>query len=232
MGVVNAEVNENEFIHPLASGAEAYYRYESGGAVTIKLPDGRAIELRELRIAARKADWQAFVGSFWFDVESGSLVRAAYRMSTELDFWQMSRDDWHRQIQEAEAKSRSDTAAVAAAARKELDRLKMGFMEKLGLKTAEGFFSPVKANLSAVTVEYGLYEGRFWLPKLNVAEGEMRFGFVRLPLRWQESFSYNGVNTADALSPTPGRGPERDRARRRAVLRRRKHQHRDRRANA
>jgi hypothetical protein len=201
MGVVNAEVNENEFIHPLATGAEAYYRYESGGTVSIKLPNGRTIELRELRIAARKPDWHAFVGSFWFDAESGSLVRAAYRMSAELDFWQMSWDDWHREIQDAEAKAKSDTSAVAAAARKKLDSLKMGFLEKLGVKTAEGLFSPVKANLSAVTVEYGLYEGRFWLPKLNVAEGEMRFGFAHVPLRWQESFSYNGVNTADALSP-------------------------------
>ncbi len=205
MGVVNAEVNEKEFIHPLATGAEAYYRYESGGAVNITLPNGHAIALRELRITARRPDWHAFVGSFWFDADGGNLVRAAYRMSTELDLWQMSRDDWRRQMQEAEAKAKSDTAAVSAAARKEIERLKMGVLQKLGAKTTEGIFSPAKANLSAVTVEYGLYEGRFWLPKLNVAEGEIRVGFVHLPVRWQEAFDYNSVNGADALSPMPVR---------------------------
>jgi hypothetical protein len=202
MGVVNAEVSEDEFIHPLASGAEAYYRYASGGTVSIRLPNGRAIELRELRITARKADWHAFVGSFWFDAESGSLVRAAYRMATELDFWQMASEDLRRQMQDAEAKARSDTSAVAAAGRKEVDRLKMGILEKLGVKTIEGLFSPAKANLSAVTVEYGLYEGRFWLPKLNVAEGEIHVGFAHFPLRWQESFSYDGVNGPGAIAAT------------------------------
>ena len=203
MGVVNAEVNEDEFIHPLAAGAEAYYRYESGGAVTIKLPNGHAIELRELRISARRPDWNAFVGSFWFDVESGNLVRAAYRMSAELDFWQKAGEDLRRQMQEAESRAKSDTGAAAAAARKKIERLKMSFLDKLGVKTIEGLFSPAKANLSAVTVEYGLYEGQFWLPRLNVAEGEVRVGFVHFPLRWQEGFSYNGVNSADAVSPMP-----------------------------
>ncbi len=203
MGVVNAEVNEDEFIHPLAEGAEAYYRYASGGSLSIGLPNGRTIALRELRITARRPDWRAFVGSFWFDAESGSLVRAAYRMATELDFWQMAGEDWRRQLAEAEARAKTDTGAAVAAARKEVERLKMNFLQKLGFKTIEGMFSPAKANLSAVTVEYGLYEGRFWLPKLNVAEGEFRMAFLHFPLKWQESFSYNGVNGTDSLPPIP-----------------------------
>jgi hypothetical protein len=203
MGVVNAEVNEDHFLHPLASGAEAYYRYESGGSITIGLPNGRSIALRELRITSRRADWRAFVGSFWFDVESGSLVRAAYRMATELDFWKLAGEDMHRQLEEAETRAKTDTGKAAVIARKDVERLKMSFLDKIGVKTVEGLFSPVRANLSAVTVEYGLYEGKFWLPKLNVAEGEFRMGFVHVPLKWQESFAYNSVNGADSVPQAP-----------------------------
>ena len=206
MGVANAEVNENEFLHPLATGAEAYYRYATGGSVSIGLPNGRVISLRELRITARRAEWRAFVGSFWFDAEQGSLVRAAYRMATEMNMWQVAGEDWRRQLEEAMERARTDTGAAAERARREVERLHMGPIDKLKLKAVEGLLSPMRGNLSAVTVEYGLYEGRFWLPKLNVAEGEFQAGFLRLPMKWQESFSYSTVNSSEALPIAPVAG--------------------------
>jgi hypothetical protein len=208
MGVAAAEVNENEFLHPLATGAEAYYRYATGASVSIRLPNGTSIMLRELRITARRPEWRAFVGSFWFDVERGSLVRAAYRMATELDMWQTVDEDMRQRLAEAMERARTDTGVAAERARREVERLHMGPIDRLKFKAVEGLFSPVRANLSAVTVEYGLYDGRFWLPKLNVAEGELRAGFIRLPLKWQESFNYNGINSTDAVptAPTPGQG--------------------------
>src|SRR5699024_9760127 len=62
-GVAKAEVDDREFVHPLAAGAEAYYRYATGDSMTLKLPDGRVISLREMRITARRPDWHLFVGS-------------------------------------------------------------------------------------------------------------------------------------------------------------------------
>jgi hypothetical protein len=170
-----AEVDENDFLHPLATGAEAYYRYATGDSVSIRLPDGRAVGLRELRVTARRPEWRAFVGSFWFDVERGSLVRAAYRMAAEMDIWQTATEEAKREDRDAPP------------------------------KWLKGIFSPMRANLSAVTVEYGLYEGRFWLPKLNVAVGEGQAGFVRVPVKFEESFRYNSVNGSDpaAVVPTP-----------------------------
>jgi len=90
---VREEVNDRDLIHPLATGAEAYYRYETGDSVSIRLPDGRGVNLRELRITARRPEWRAFVGSFWFDVDQGSLVRAAYRMAAEVDIWREASAD-------------------------------------------------------------------------------------------------------------------------------------------
>ena len=206
MRVVQAEVNELDMLHPLAIGAEAYYRYSTGDSLTIRLPDGRAIRLRELRISARRPDWRAFVGSFWFDVDRGGLVRAAYRMAADLDVWQMASDEQKAKLRELEQRVRSDTGVLAERARVELKRERGTFLEALGKKLVAGTMTPLRAKLTAVTVEFGLYEGRFWLPKLNVAEGELIGGFLRAPLKWQESFRYESVNGTEAVPvvPLPG----------------------------
>src|SRR5690606_20829911 len=48
-GMAEVEVNDRGPVNPLASGAEAYYRYAVGDSLTLQLPDGRVIRLRELR---------------------------------------------------------------------------------------------------------------------------------------------------------------------------------------
>src|SRR6185503_19302446 len=75
------EVTERDLIHPLALRAEVYYTYESGEVVSFRLPDGRSIQLRELKVRPRVAKANLTVGSLWFDVASGQLVRAAYRLA-------------------------------------------------------------------------------------------------------------------------------------------------------
>ncbi|WP_396223477.1 hypothetical protein, partial [Gemmatimonas sp.] len=50
-GQVKTEVDDRNIIHPLARGAERWYRYDTGDSASITLPDGRVIKLRELRIA-------------------------------------------------------------------------------------------------------------------------------------------------------------------------------------
>ncbi|MGZ8413455.1 MAG: hypothetical protein ACXWZS_01810 [Gemmatirosa sp.] len=174
MGVARAEVNERDMLHPLATGAEAYYRYETGDSLSIRLPDGRRIALRELRITARRPEWRAFVGSFWFDTERGSLVRAAYRMAAEMDIWKVADEENRRD---------GDDDEVPA--------------------LVKGLITPMRANISAITVEYGLYEGRFWLPKMNVAEGEAQAGFMRMPVKFEESYKYDAVNGDLAVPRIP-----------------------------
>jgi hypothetical protein len=190
-----AEVDENDFLHPLATGAEAYYRYATGDSVSIKLPDGRGISLRELRITARRPEWRAFVGSFWFDVERGNLVRAAYRMSTDLDIWAAASEEQRRKVEEWEERARTDTGAAARRARSEAERERRDEPSLI----AKTMFSPMRANISSITVEYGLYEGRFWLPKRNVAEGQVQAAFMRMPVKVEESFTYNRVNGAESM---------------------------------
>ena len=198
---VREEVNEADLIHPLAKGAEAYYKYATGDSVAIRLPDGRAISLRELRITARRPEWRAFVGSFWFDVDQGSLVRAAYRMAADVDIWREVNEETRREIAELERKAATDTGKAARAAREHAQRHRDE--QGIGAKIAQGMFSPMRARISAITVEYGLYEGRFWLPKQNVLEGDMVATFMRLPVRYEESYRYNSVNGTEPVPRVP-----------------------------
>ena len=174
-GVAKAEVDPEDMIHPLAVGSEAYYRFAIGDSISFKLSDGKVIALRELRIEPRRPNWRLSVGSFWFDVSTGQLVRAAYRMSVEMDIWQVVDEE----VAYDEDPDDKPPAAVKA------------------------FLSPMRANLEGVTIDYGLYGGRFWLPRAQAAEGSAQVAFMRVPFKMEESFKYASVNGTDSLPKIP-----------------------------
>jgi len=164
-------VDENEgIIHPLAEGSEAYYTYESGDSAVFRLPDGRSIRLRELRVRPRTPKWNLAVGSLWFDMSGGQLVRAAYRMSVPMDIEAVAKED--------DPDSFDDVPRVM-----------------------KPMLFPMKAEVSAIGVEYGLYQGRFWLPRVQVAEGGGQIGFARVPFKLEQKFAYERVNAGDPLPP-------------------------------
>jgi len=59
--------------------------------------------------------------------------------------------------------------------------------------------TPMKAEVSAIAVEYGLHDGRFWLPRLRMAEGSAQVSFMHVPFKMEESFKYASVNAKDSL---------------------------------
>ncbi len=162
-GLAKADVSESEIIHPLASGAEAYYVYSTGDSVTFRLPGGKTIELRELVVRPREPKWNVALGSLWFDISSARLVRAVYRLAEPMDIW-----------------------AIA-------DENTEGDDDKPP-KWVKAIISPLSGKLNAVTVEYGLHEGRFWLPRLQGLEGEAQAGFMHVPFKIEQSFKYASVN--------------------------------------
>ena len=113
-GLAQAEVDETQFVHPIAEGAEAYYTYETGDSVIMTLPDDKRITLRELKIEARWPKWNLSVGSFWFDESSAHLVRAVYRISMPMDVWAEVKDE---QAVRAKDRAARDSAASRAGAR-------------------------------------------------------------------------------------------------------------------
>jgi hypothetical protein len=60
--------------------------------------------------------------------------------------------------------------------------------------------SPMTGQINAVTVEYGLHEGRFWLPRLQGLEGSARAGFLRVPFKMEQTFKYASVNGSSGVA--------------------------------
>ncbi|MEZ4416894.1 MAG: hypothetical protein R3E10_14180 [Gemmatimonadota bacterium] len=73
------------FAHPLASGADSLYRFQSGDTLTLSLPGGRQLRTVQLDVIPRRADVHRITGSLWIEPESGALVRAVFRLSQQFD---------------------------------------------------------------------------------------------------------------------------------------------------
>jgi hemolysin secretion/activation protein ShlB/FhaC/HecB len=166
--LARAQVDESEIVHPIADGAEAYYTYETGDSISFRLPDGKVIQLREVKFRPRQPKWNLGVGSLWFDTRTGQLVRAAYRLSVPIDIWQVATED--------DPKSMDDVPVWV-----------------------KPMITPMKAEVSAIAIEYSLHEGRFWLPRLRLAEGSAQVSFMHVPFKMEESFKYSSVNGMDTL---------------------------------
>jgi hypothetical protein len=160
---VERSVNEVGPIHPMAEGSEAYYTYSTGKPVSIKLADGRVINLRELEVRPREPKWNLMVGSMWFDVASGQLVRAAYRFAVPMEIDQF--------VLEQDPDAFEDVPAWI-----------------------KPMMFPMRGTISAVTIEYALFGGRFWMPKSRTAEGMGEASFIRVPAKFEQSFTYESVN--------------------------------------
>jgi len=171
-GVVTTTVEEDELIHPLAAGAEAYYRYEVGDSASLRLPGGRIIRLVELRVRARKPQWNAAIASLWFDAGNAKLVRAAYRFSEPMDIWKVAEE-------EAKAEGHDEDDDVPPLVKR--------------------LITPMTANVSTIAVEYGLYEERWWLPRVQLLEGDAQVGFMHVPFKMQESFTYGSFTGGDSV---------------------------------
>jgi hypothetical protein len=169
--LAKANVSENEIIHPLATGAEAYYTYQSGDSVSFQLPGGQRLQLRELRIRPREPKWNVAVGSLWFDVATGHLVRAVYRMAQEMDIMAVAKE-----ANEEDHTSDDDIP-----------------------RWLKPMITPMKANVSAITVEYGLHEGRFWLPRSQTIEGEAQVSFMHIPFTLEQRYDYSSVNGTEPM---------------------------------
>ncbi len=171
-GMAKANVEDMEMIHPLANGAEAYYTYEAGDSISFRMPGGRSIQLRELKIRARQPKWNVAVGSLWFDVSTAQLVRAVYRMAESMDIWAVARE---------EAKLDGDDDPNDEVPR-----------------WVKPMIMPMKGQVTAMTIEYGLYEGKFWLPRAQGIEGDAQVSFMRVPFKMEQTFKYASVNGAEA----------------------------------
>jgi hypothetical protein len=166
------QVTEDGPVHPMAEGSEAYYTYRTGDPVSIKLPDGRTINLRELEVRPREPKWNLVVGSMWFDAASGQLVRAAYRFAVPMEIDKFVLED--------------DPTAF----------------DDVPVWVKPMMF-PMRGTVTAITIDYSLFAGRFWLPKARSAEAMGEASFMRIPMKFEQTFTYAAVNGDEKMPSLP-----------------------------
>ncbi len=75
------------------------------------------------------------------------------------------------------------TASLVRAVYRPARPYRLGLDDPRDAKDVPGLLKPVEASISYVTVDYGLYDFRYWLPQRFALRGEVRLGsFVRMPL--------------------------------------------------
>jgi hypothetical protein len=67
-------------------------------------------------------------------------------------------------------------------------------------KLVQGLVSPLRAEISAIAIEYSLMQGRFWLPSMRSMSGDALVMFARVPLNIEQRFEYRSVNGPDTLT--------------------------------
>jgi hypothetical protein len=132
--------------HPLSDGSEAHYRFQAGDTTVIRLPDGRSVRLRELRVLPRRHDPRLVNGSFWLDAATHAVVQAYFKLARPYD---------------ADLDPDSDVP---------------------------GILKPLRADVDFFAIEYGLWELRWWLPRLLAVQGFVQVSRVRMPLAYERTY--------------------------------------------
>ena len=68
-------------------------------------------------------------------------------------------------------------------------------------ENAPPWLRPLLITIQSVSVEFGLHEGRWWLPRRHAVQGEARVTFARLPIAVDQQFTYNSVNGSAPIAP-------------------------------
>ena len=155
---------------PLASDAERYYQYRSGDTIAVRLDDGRSIEVVAVTVIPRIRSIRLVSAIMWVDRESFNLVRVASRPAKRVDSelsWQLQHDDgWSLGLA---------ITADGESADQDSTRSGPGIFERVVNAAMNGLMTPLELDISAMVVDYGLWELKHWLPRSVALEAHVTF---------------------------------------------------------
>lgn len=157
------------FEHPLYEEWTGSYHFSTGDTLTVSLPDGRRVMAVELQVVPREADVHRMTGSLWIEPESGSLVRAMYRLSDQFDAIRDIPD-----LREEE--------------------------EAGEFSMVPGIVKPWTADISMISVDYGLWEFEVWMPRTMRVDGIVGAGIFKAPITMDYSYEMESVTTEASLA--------------------------------
>lgn len=173
-------MNDSTFTrHPLTRGSEADYRFRSGDTVAVRLGSGAEVRVIELRVIPRRRDPKLIDGSLWLDARTHAVTRALYRPAAPI--------------------------TTGLSVQKKDSSVNIGFKAGGRPRGALATMLP-RTRLEAryITIEYGLHQQQWWMPRMMSLEGIAEFGSLAAPLRLERTFS---DYTLDAAATLPGEMP-------------------------
>ena len=155
---------------PLASDAERYYQYRSGDTISVRLADGRLIEVVAVTVIPRIRSIRLVSAIMWVDRKSFNLVRVASRPAKRVDSelsWQLRHDDgWSLGLAITADGGRADQDSTRAGP---------GIFERVMSGAINGLMTPMELDVSVMVVDYGLWELKHWLPRSLALEAHVTF---------------------------------------------------------
>lgn len=169
-------LNDSSFVrHPLAPGSETDYRFASGDTTRLEFPDGRVVQLIELKITPRRDEFRLISGSLWVDRSTHAVVRAVFRPARPFNL--------ETDLHQIDNNPRNGDP---------VDKI-------------PGMFKPITAEVRVVTIEYGLWHVGWWMPRLMLFDGVASAGsFLHLPMRYERVYSeYDVWAVGDTIGWAP-----------------------------
>jgi hypothetical protein len=182
--------NDTWIRHPLAVGSERDYRFTAGDTLTVRLSGGETVRVFELRVEPRRLDAPLVSGSIWLEDRSYGVVRTLLRLS-------------HSLTQEI----RTATTTDSAGRRSRNVNVSISGDSASGRGRRRGgrgmwLLPDVRIDVRYITTEYGLVQGRWWMPTNTAIDATVTAGGFSVPARFERSWSQYRVE-GDPL-PAPG----------------------------
>ena len=162
----------DDIIDPLAPGAEAYYRYTLGDSEAVSLPSRTGGE-HVIHLREIRLHPRRPI----WNIAEGSLWFDAATGHLVRAVYRFA--------------APMDIVAVAKDANPNAFKDVPFWVKPM--------ITPMTASLDAVTLEYGLLDGRYWLPIARYADGSARVSLFRARVRWEVRYHYVSVDGRDTL---------------------------------
>jgi hypothetical protein len=176
--------------HPLADGSERDYRFSAGDTLTVRLSGGETVRVYELRVEPRHLDAPLVSGSIWLEDRSYGVVRTLLRLS-------------HSLMDQIRTESRRDSTGrrqVMVSAGADGDSV----ASRRRRRGTWAMLPDVRIDVRYVTTEYGLVQGKWWMPTLSAVDATLTAGsLAAVPFRFERSYSENQVEGDTSARPGP-----------------------------
>ena len=166
--------------HPISETAAAYYRFSLGDSTTIDLGQ-RTVTMVELKVEPRYNDFRLVSGSFWIDRDTYSLVQTTFRLARGIDF-------------------EENVRRSSIVSERRIGPIVIG-SDSGGSKNL--WFTPMRAEIEYITIEYNLVHLRWWLPRLLAAEGLVQMGPLKSPMHYERSYEQYEVTGDTTVTAVP-----------------------------